>query len=66
VNFGSKLSNLLLKLGDSVGASVLRGSKYILHAVKVGKTLVHDIGVGLIENHGAKGVLGEGGIDAFV
>jgi hypothetical protein len=64
-NFGSKLSNLLLKLGDPIGTGVLGGSKCILHAVEAGKNLVHDAGIGLIEEHGAESVLGEGGVDAF-
>jgi hypothetical protein len=64
-NFGSKLSNLLLKLGDSVGTGVLGGSKCSLHAVEAGEDLVHDVGVGLAEHHGAEGILGEGGVGAF-
>jgi hypothetical protein len=64
-NFGSKLSNLLLKLGDPVGTGILRGGKCILHSVETGKNLVHDVSVGLAEGHGAESVLGEGGVDAF-
>jgi hypothetical protein len=33
--------------------------------VESGKDLVYDVGVGLTEGHGVKGVLGEGGVDAF-
>jgi hypothetical protein len=66
VNFSSKLSNLLLKLGNPVGAGVLRCRICTLHAVKAGENLVHDVSVGLTKGHGAKGILGEGGVDAFV
>jgi hypothetical protein len=65
VNFSSKLRNLLLKLGNLVGTSLLGDSKCSLHAVKVGKNLVHDISVGLTEHYGAEGILGEGSVDTF-
>jgi hypothetical protein len=65
VYFSSKLSNLLLKLGNPVGTGVLRGSKCILHMVEAGKNVVHNVSIGLIKDHGVKSVLGEGSIDAF-
>jgi hypothetical protein len=71
VNFGSELCNLLLKLGDSIGAGVLGGSKCSLHAVKAGENLVHDIIVGLAEHcrlaehGGVESILGESGVGAF-
>jgi hypothetical protein len=71
VNFSSELCNLFLKLGDSVGAGVLGGSKCSLHAVKVGENVVHDVIVGLAEHcrlakhSGAESVLGKSGVGVF-
>jgi hypothetical protein len=60
--FSSKLYNLLLKLGDPVGAGVLGGSECSLHAVKAGENLVHDVIVMLAEHCGAESVLRESGV----
>jgi hypothetical protein len=71
VNFGSKLCNLLLKLGNPIGAGVLGGGECSLHAVKSGENLVHDVIVGLAEHcglaehSGAEGILGKSGVGAF-
>jgi hypothetical protein len=65
VNFGSRLGNLLLKLGDPVGTGILGGSKCSLHVVEAGKNLVHEVGIGLIEEHRVESVLGKGSIDVF-
>jgi hypothetical protein len=63
-NFGSKLCNLFLELGDLVGAGVLGGSKCSLHLVKACKNLVHDIIVRLAEHCGAECILGESGVQS--
>jgi hypothetical protein len=57
---------MFLKLGDPVGASILRGSKCIFHIVEAGKNFSHDAGIVLIEEHRGESILGEGSIDTFV
>jgi hypothetical protein len=70
-NFGSKLCDLFLKLGDAVGAGVLGGGKCSFHTVKAGKNLVHDVIIRLAEHcrlaeyGGAESILGESGVGAF-
>jgi hypothetical protein len=70
-NFGGKLCDLFLTLGDAVGTGVLGGSKCSLHAVNAGEHLLFDVIVGLAkhcrlaEHGGAESILGESGVGAF-